>query len=379
MASYVDLRDSADPAKQRSKRPHMVRFRDHTGKQRAEQFSRKADATARLREVESAEQTGRLDVIDGGKQTLAELGAKFVRLERSAWSAQTLDEHRYLWNGVVLGRGASGYPRAALADMPVRSIRKSHVTEFREDARAAGVPASSVTRALSLITRTLDMAEDDGLINGNPAARVKSPKAEPVGPIVVLTPEQVEALRAKLDRRDAVFVSILAYSGLRPHEALALHAEAFKGDELHLRQAVGRDGRLQPLKAGHEQRDVPICSALARDVAAVEWGTGPMFPNVHGGYRTKTDYDNWRNRRFAKAAEAAKLPDALTPYDLRHSIASLWYRQGIDRATIASRLGHSIAVLERRYLHHFKQLDAAERRTVDQLIAAARRKPPKAS
>jgi integrase len=367
-------------------RPWQVRFRDHAGRQRAEQFTRKADADARKLEVERAAQTGRIDMLDAGTATLSEVGVEFFRLHKGEWSKNTARGHAYVWNAAV--EGESGYPRAALADMPVRAIRKSHVQEYKIDALDAGVPVSSVRRALSLITRTLDHAADEGLIGANPAARVKPPSEAERPRASIVTPEQVEALRAQMAERDAVFVSILAYAGLRPHEARALRVEQFGGADLHLERACGEDGTLQPLKAGHDMRDVPICAALADDVAAVKWPRGLMFPNVHGIPWTKTDYDNWRKRRFKaalvkanealaqvaeeKGEEPTLLPADLNPYDLRHSICSLWYRQGIDKATIAARLGHSVPVLEKVYAHAFKALDPLGPRSVDDLIAAAR-------
>jgi integrase len=381
MATYVDLRQSTDPAKARSSRPHMVRYRDLAGKQRAEQFSRKSDATTRLREVESAEQTGRLDVIDGGKQTLAQIGARFFRLERSGWEATTANEYRYIWNSAVLGRPRPGsprkYPRAAIADMPVRMIRKSHVTEFREDALAVGVPAGSVSRALSLITRALDVAEDDGLIQANPAARVKPPKPKARPTTYVVAPAEVEAIRAKLDGRDAAIVSVLAYAGLRPAELRALTVNHLSRTHLEISASVRDDGTLKGTKSANGRRSVPVCAALAADLAAVDWGNGYLLKNASGGPWTKTDWANWRTRKFAPAVKAAGvlLKD---PYKLRHSIASLWYRQGIDKATIARWLGHSIPVLESVYAQQFTALDAADKRSVDELIAAARRPARKA-
>lgn len=216
------------------------------------------------------------------------------------------------------------------------------------------------------------------MIGANPADRVKPPTEDERPRASIITPTQVEAIRSRLDERDAVFVSIMAYAGLRPHEALALRSGQFGGAELHLCESVGHDGGIRPyLKSGHDMRDVPICSALAADVAAVKWGKGLMFPNVHGDPWTKVDYDNWRKRRFYKAVklangDGAKIPEDFTPYDLRHSICSLWYREGIDKATIAARAGHSVAVLERHYAHHFKTLDPLDKRTVDELIEDAR-------
>lgn len=389
MASLTDLRTT--PKGYTGKRPWQVRYRDHTGKQRSEQFTRKQDAETRVREVQSAEETGRMDVLDAGTVTLSEIGVRFFQLHKGEWKKNTGQGYAYMWNAAI--EGESKYPRAAIADMQIRNIRKSHVTEWRNDSIKGGVPASTVGRVLWLIARALDFAEDEDMIEGNPAARVKPPKSNGNGQPTVIAPDQVEAIRAATpDARDRVFVSVLAYLGLRPHEARLLKANQFGGADLHLERATSFDGKAQPLKKGHEYRDVPICAALADDVAAVKWGKGYMFPNVHGKPWTKTDYDNWRKRRFYLAVEQANrnltdaakkankepvlIPEGFTPYDLRHSIVSLWYRQRIDKATIASWAGHSVAVLEKTYAHHFKTLDTLDRRTVDEMIADARKATP---
>ncbi len=370
-----------------SRRPWQVRYRDHTGRSRSEQFTRKSDADSRLREVQTAEETGRMDILDTGTATLSEVGVRYFNLHKGEWKANTAKGHAYVWNAVIEGEG--DYPRAALADMPVRNIRKSHVTEWRNDAVKAGVPASSVRRTLSLISRTLDFAADEDMIAANPAARVKAPTEDERPRPSIITPGQVEAIRAEVKaEREKVLVSILAYCGLRPHEARALKAGQFGGADLHLERACAEDGSLQALKAGHEERHVPICAAVAHDVAGVKWGRGWMFPNAHGNPMTKVDYDNFRKRRFKSAVkrankkiakesagngdEPALIPADLNPYDLRASACSLWYRQGIDKATIAAWLGHSIPVLEKRYAAQFKALDPLDRRTADELIADAR-------
>jgi len=369
MASLTDLRTKG----RQTTRPWQVRYRDHAGVSRSDQFTRKADAQARLLEVQTAEQTGRIDVLDAGKRPLHEIGAQFYALNRRAWADTTAYGHRVIWNSVVLGEAS--YPRAAIADMPVRMIRKSHVQEFVRDALSAGVPVSSVRRALSLVTRTLDHAADDDLIGSNPAARVKPP-SEPDRPVVyVVTPVQVEAIRAQLEPRDAAIVSIMAYAGLRPAEVRALTAAQLGKPNLELVQSVNDDGTLRALKArkGGDRRDVPVCAALAADLAAIDWGTGYLLKGTDGPW-TKSNWANWRNRTFLPAARAAGVTIG-RPYDLRHSIASMWLREGIDRVTVADWLGHSVTVLQAHYAHTIKALDPRDRRTVDEIIAEARTRP----
>jgi Tfp pilus assembly protein FimV len=137
---------------------------------------------ARLREVQTAEETGRMDVLDAGAATLSNVGVAFFRLHKSEWKKNTAKGHAYVWNAAV--EGESDYPRAAIADMPVRNIRKSHVTEWRNNALTSGVPVSSVRRALSLIVRTLDFAADEDMIAANPAARVKASHGRRAAPCI---------------------------------------------------------------------------------------------------------------------------------------------------------------------------------------------------
>jgi integrase len=232
-----------------TKKQWQVRYRDHTGRSRSEQFTRKPDAQTRLREVQTAEDTGRMDVLDAGTATLSEVGVRFFNLHKGEWKANTAKGHAYVWNAAV--EGESEYPRAALADMSVRNIRKSHVTEWRNDAVKAGVPTSSVRRALSLISRALDFAADEDMIAANPAARVKAPIEDERSKPSIITPEQVEAIRAEVkDDREKVLISVLAYCGLRPHEARALKASQFGGADCTLSARAVRTARYRRSKPG---------------------------------------------------------------------------------------------------------------------------------
>lgn len=349
-----------------STRPWQVRWRDHTGAPRSRQFTLKADAEQHATDVERAKQTGRLDAIDAGTQTLREVGADFFALHKREWAQSTARNLAYVWNAYVHD--------SELAGMQVRAIRKSDVQRFKVEAQDRGVPDGSIRKALGLISRALEHAADDGLIAANPAAGVKRPSGTRARDVQVIPPAGVEAIRGRLGPRDAALVSILAYAGLRPQEVRALELRHVGKRTIRVEAACNPDGSLKRLKGtGGAARTVPLCKALAADLGAIDWpATGPMFARSDGERWRKDDWDRWRTRTFGPAVEAAGV-EIGRPYELRHSIASLWLREGRDPLTVASWLGHSLAVLLKDYAHVIAELKPGDRRSVDAMIAQARK------
>ena len=116
--------------------------------------------------------------------------------------------------------GASHLPRsrAAAADRD----HPEAVDGFAHDLRQAGVGAASIQKALVVLQGAMKKAVLWGRIPSNPVSAVsKAPKLRRSA-IEVPSPRQVEAIRQCLGHRDATLVSVLAYAGLRPGEALAL-------------------------------------------------------------------------------------------------------------------------------------------------------------
>jgi integrase len=60
---------------------------------------------------------------------------------------------------------------------------------------------------------------------------------------------------------------------------------------------------------------------------------------------------NWRHREFNWARDAAGLPEAATPYSLRHSGISWALAAGIPASDVARFAGTSVTMLETRYHH----------------------------
>ncbi|MEA2139569.1 MAG: hypothetical protein QOG56_2719 [Solirubrobacteraceae bacterium] len=158
--------------------------------------------------------------------------------------------------------------------------------------------------------------------------------------ITPLTPETVERIRATLvDQgrvRDATLVSVLAYAGVRPQEAVALRWRNVRKNTLLIEQAVA-DGELKGQKTNRPPRTVTLLAPLRDDLAAWRTEQQPesdevfLFPSADGQPWREYDWRNWRRRSVRPAARAAGVEDP-RPYDLRHSFASLLIHEGATRS-----------------------------------------------
>jgi integrase len=161
-------------------------------------------------------------------------------------------------------------------------------------------------------------------------------------------------IRARMDQRDACLVSVLAYAGLRPAEALALRWGDV-GEESVLVQRALTDGAEKATKTGRH-RTVRLLPSLRRDLLEWRLASGNprdaayVFPDRHGGAWDDGRYRRWRSMTFDRACVDAGLASA-TPYSLRHAFASLLVKSGHNVVEIAAQLGHGPGVTLSTYAH----------------------------
>jgi integrase len=124
--------------------------------------------------------------------------------------------------------------------------------------------------------------------------------------VAVVAPAQIEQLRAGVPSlRDATLISVIAYAGLRPGEALALTW----GDILEQTLLVNKSLSLGETKDTKTRvnRTVSLRPALAQDLREWRLASGrpdssePVFPASGGGYWSDHEYRNWRTRVFKPA------------------------------------------------------------------------------
>ena len=210
--------------------------------------------------------------------------------------------------------------------------------------------------------------------------KVARPPKKEVRP---LPPATVEAMRAASGPRDATLISVLAYAGLRPGEAL----------DLRWRHVGERTLTIYASKT-RQRRSVRLLAPLAEDLRGWRRAAGDLddgalvFPSADGGRWSREAYSSWASRAsrgrkredgtrtgtggaFGRAALAAGAGNA-SPYTLRHSFCSLLLHEGRSVIYVARQMGHDAKLTLSTYGHVIDELDGAPRVPAEDAIRAAR-------
>jgi len=233
----------------------------------------------------------------------------------------------------------------------------------------------SVAQALTLLGNILQRALEAERIATNPARLVRKARAPRRTEIRPLAPVTVEQLRAASATRDATLISVLAYAGLRPSEALALRWEDVRERTILVQRAIVLGGEDDTKTTQH--RTVRLLAPLKVDLAA--WllasgrpdGDALVFPGHDGGPWTVAAYASWRRRAFNRAIASSDVAHA-TPYALRHSFASLLLHEGRSVIYVARQLGHDARLTLTRYGHVVDELEDSPRLDAEEAIRRAR-------
>jgi integrase len=195
--------------------------------------------------------------------------------------------------------------------------------------------------------------------------------------VQALSPATVEAMRAALGVRDAALLSVLAYAGLRPGEALGLRWGDIRERTILIQRSISLGEEADTKTRQH--RTVRLLVPLAADLRSWRMAAGRpsddqlVFPSNHGQPWTLAAYQSWRRRAFRRAMHAAGLAHA-RPYDLRHSFASLLLHEGRSVIYVARQLGHDARLTLTRYGHVMDELEASPRIEAEAAIIAARQR-----
>lgn len=307
-----------------------------------------------------------------------EAPAKGVRLKEyaEAWlerKKRLADSTRTQYEGWL---GHHVYPH--IGRERVRDLEPADIQAWKNKRLDQGAGPAVLGKTLTLLNQIMDEAVVDGYLPHNPVTSVKRPeynKREHRW----LTAGEVEQLRLYFlddgDQGSATLISVLAYIGVRPQDALAL-----EWSDLGERLAVTKKNTGGKIEEGSKsgtayRRTVfvpPIIHAELQAWREALGSSGLMFPNRAGGPWRKHDYNNWRRRSYAPAAKRVRPDQSLRPYDLRHTAATLYVAAGYDHLEVAQQLGHTPEVSIRTYQHLYDVGRQGQARSVEDYIREAR-------
>jgi integrase/recombinase XerC len=234
-----------------------------------------------------------------------------------------------------------------------------------------GNSRSSAARKLAAIRTFGRYLRREGVIEGDPAALVGTPKREQRLPAHLGEAEMTSLLEMPdaalpLGRRDRAILELFYASGLRLSELVGLDV-----DDVNLSRRVVR-----VLGKGGRERIVPFNRTTEAALRAwlKDWeglaatppkkGAVPLFLNYQGQRLSTRSVD----RLVRKYVAACSTRFGISPHALRHSFATHLLERGADLRAIQELLGHARLTTTQRYTH----VNAA------QLIDAYRKAHPKA-
>jgi integrase len=264
-------------------------------------------------------------------------------------ATSTLTKERSLWRRI----------EATFGDWPINKVAPSHVRDFVDGLVADGLSPAYVRDIYGLLAMTFEYAVADEVIDQTPCVRVSLPKR--TSRVVAADPSDVAAVADTIDERFRALVSLLAGTGLRISEALALNVSDIADlprPMVKVTKAI-TDGKIGKPKTTAGVRNVSLPPWLrpiltthinARNLGPTDW----LFPAPEGGL---LDHRRFRSRFWSPACEAAGVE--VTPHQLRHLQASLLIEARRPPTEIAARLGHENArVTMAIYAHWLRDDDS---------------------
>jgi integrase/recombinase XerC len=279
----------------------------------------------------------------------------------------------------------AGRRRAELtpADFTHQSIR-----EFMTDLHKRGNSRASAARKLAAIRTFGRYLRREGVLDGDPASLVGTPKREVRLPAHLGEAEMTRLLEmpdisAPLGRRDRAILELFYASGLRLSELVGLDLEDVNLSSRVVR-VLGKGGKQRIVPFNHaaesavrawlRDREAYRGSELSLDADRRGSTSGrprrqrstrePLFLNYQGGRLSTRSVD----RLVRKYVAACSTRFGISPHALRHSFATHLLERGADLRAIQELLGHARLSTTQRYTH----LNAA------QLLDTYRKAHPKA-
>lgn len=331
--------------------------------------------------------------VDPAKEraTMGEVFDRFLAYSRPPKTrAGTYESYRHI---------TEAFLRPAFGDRKARLVRAEDVDTFLGNLSRTADPRTKKPYAPSyqlkvytILRRALNLAKRWGYVGFNAAAQAEAPRV-PKRRVKALTDVQIRAiLRAAAGHRYAPIYHVMAATGLRRGEALALRWEDVDLDAGLLRVTGtlqrtrrhdgGEDGpKTQRRRSDETKSDAgdrvlvlpPSCVAVLRRVhehqaleraVVKDWqDSGYIFTSTTGG---PIEPRQLTKHFKEKVVPAAGLPPATRLHDLRHANITAMIAAGVDPKTAQERAGHAdVKMTLGVYAHSSLDLQRAAAAAID--------------
>jgi integrase len=289
--------------------------------------------------------------------------------------------------------------RLVLGDRQMAELDIEDLVEWQAGLEEGGVGEPTQIKAIGILSSIFGEAarrpRSTG-VRGNPVSLLEKPSAKRRRQPLVWGPVVVERVRFQLLRnarrigpardlsaaRDALLVSLMAMTGCRPGEALALRWGDI-GDRVSIGRQLSGKEIVEGTKSGG-YRSAPLLAPLRDDLDDLRARCGDstdafVFLTPSGRHWVETDWRNYRSRHFVPALERVERdwsewrstltePEAVResvtglaatrPYDLgRHTHSALMLASGMSLQRLARIQGHGIRVLDETYSEQLAEFE----------------------
>jgi integrase len=246
-------------------------------------------------------------------------------------------------------------------DTQLRLLTKDRVQSFLT-AKAQGDSSwKTVKHIRTAFGSILEAAVRDELLASNPVRRTRLPRRGPVDEKSPIEMETVKELIEKLAEPSRSIASLLAMTGLRIGELLALRWQDIDLEKglLSVNQTV-YEGHFDEPKSRRSKRRIPLGPKCAGIFAALKPNgvdsTALVFQARNGSPLSRR---NLLNRQLKPTCEALKLT-GVNWHWFRHANATLLDSVGAPLGTTQALLGHSSAEITRETYIHSVPADARQ-------------------
>ena len=267
----------------------------------------------------------------------------------------------------------AGHARRTRAELTMADFDHLNIREFLADLHRRGNSRSSAARKLAAIRTFGRYLRREGILDGDPAALVGTPKREQrlpahLGEAEMSTLLEMPDASQPLGRRDRAILELFYASGLRLSELVGLDLGDVNLNGRMVR-VLGKGGkeRIVPfnrsteaaLRAWLRDRESFVAAdseprpassekrAASRKPRITRQGKPPLFLNYQGGRLSTRSVD----RLVRKYVAACSTRFGISPHALRHSFATHLLERGADLRAIQELLGHARLSTTQRYTH----------------------------